>query len=87
MKKRYLKIICDRNIKTQALSDLTTKNVNKALFILMNWVYSFVAENWARWLITGPMNIALIFAHYSGENNVEWPIVYMCKLNAECSCV
>ena len=61
MKQSYLIKILDRNIKTQASSDLTAKNGNKALFILMNRVHSFVAENWARWPITGPTNVAFIF--------------------------
>jgi len=48
MKESSLRIICDRNFKTKALfSDLTTKNGNKALFILRNRAHSFVAENWA----------------------------------------
>ena len=61
MKQSSLRVICDRNIKTQALSDLTAKNGNKTLFILMNRAHSFVAENWASWPITGPKNEAFIF--------------------------
>ena len=58
MKQSSLRIICDRNIKRKSLlSDLTTKNGNKALFILRNRAHSFVvfcgrelgslADNWA----------------------------------------
>ena len=62
MKKSSLRIICDRNFKTKALfSGLTTKNGNKALFILRNRAHSFVPKNWARWPITGPTNEASIF--------------------------
>ena len=43
------------------ISDLKTKIGDKALFVLMNQAHSFVAENWARWLLTGPTNEASIF--------------------------
>jgi len=46
---------------TSLISDLTTKNGNKALFILRNRAHSFVAENWACWPTTGPTNEASIF--------------------------
>ena len=46
---------------TRLISDLTTRNGNKTLFILRNRVHSFVAENWARCPITGPTNEASIF--------------------------
>ena len=62
MKQSSLRIIRDRNIRnTSLISDLTTKNGNKALFILRNRAHSFVAENWPPMRITGPTNEAYIF--------------------------
>ena len=62
MKQSSLRIIRDRNIRnTSLISDLTTKNGNKALFILRNRAHSFVAENFARWPIKGPTNEASVF--------------------------
>ena len=46
---------------TSLISDLTTKIGDKTLFVPRNRVHSFVAENWARWPITGPTNEASIF--------------------------
>ena len=61
---------------TNLICDLTTKIGDKALFMLRNRALSFVAENWARWPITGPTNDASIFVYgYSSrENSVEQSI-------------
>ena len=74
MKQSSLRIICDRNINASPIGDLITKNGNKALFILRNRPYFFVAENWTPGPITGPTNEAYIFRYYSGENSVEQSI-------------
>ena len=69
---------------TSLISGLTTKNGNKALFVLRNRAHSFVAENWANNLAH---ERSLHFRYYSGEKSVERSIVYICKLNAEACCL
>ena len=52
---------------TSLISDLATKNGNKALFVLRNRAHS-VAENWAdNWA----HERSLHFRYYSGEKSVE----------------
>ena len=48
-------------------------------------MHSFVAENWARWPITGPTNEASIFVITPEKTALSNRLLYMCKLNAEAS--
>ena len=72
-------------LKTSLISDLTTKSGEKTLFILRNRAHSFVAENWARWPITGSTNEASIFVITREKTALSSRQPYMCKLNAEAS--
>ena len=72
---------------TSLISGLTTKIGDKALFILRNRPHSFVAENWARWPITGPTNDASIFVITREKTALSSRQLYMSKLNAEASCL
>ena len=54
---------------------------------VVNGAHSFVAENWACWPITGPMNVAFIFVTTQEKTALSSQQLYVCKLNAEASCV